>query len=84
MAVDWGTTSFRAYLLQDDGTVIDSVSISGGGLLSLSSPGEFDAALENHLSGDKWRVDYPVYICGMAGSRNGWVEVTSSVVGSRQ
>ncbi|BDA84108.1 2-dehydro-3-deoxygalactonokinase [Aureimonas sp. SA4125] len=71
-AVDWGTTSFRLWLLGRDGTVLGERR-SRDGMQSAAKPG-FQAVLEQHLSAVKAADDLPVIVCGMAGSRQGWVE----------
>ncbi len=70
IAVDWGTSSFRAWRLADgDGRVLDERTAPDG---LLSSRGRFEDVLVRHLEG--W-IDADVLLGGMVGSRNGWVEV---------
>lgn len=71
-AVDWGTSSFRVWLLAADGTVL-AARRSGEGLLSVEAGG-FAGVLEQHLAALQASDDLPVAICGMAGSRQGWAE----------
>lgn len=71
IAVDWGTTSFRAYHVSADGKVLDERR-SNDGILAVKD-GAFEQALEQHLHGlDK---GLPVVAAGMITSRQGWVEV---------
>ena len=70
-AVDWGTSSFRAWLMAEDGSVLGERR-SGEGLLSVG--GAFETVLESHLTALGAAADLPVVICGMAGSRSGWQE----------
>ena len=71
IALDWGTTSARAYRLDADGAVIDAHSAPLG--IQQVRDGAFAAALAV-LLGD-WSVDAaPRIACGMIGSRQGWVE----------
>ena len=70
IAIDWGTTSFRAYRLDAHGAVVDSRSAPKG-ILSVA-PGGFPAVLEAQI-GD-WLGDAPVVMSGMVGSRQGWME----------
>jgi len=70
-AVDWGTSSFRLWLMAEDGQVLGERR-SGDGLLSVG--GRFEAVLEKHLAALDAPKDLPVIICGMAGSRTGWRE----------
>lgn len=71
VAVDWGTSSLRAALLDDGGRVLEERSAARG-ILTVD-PGGFPAVLQS-LCGD-WRKDGSrTLISGMAGSRQGWVE----------
>ncbi len=70
-ACDWGTSSFRLWLLDADGAVLGE-RVSDDGLLSVG--GRFEAVLEQHLSALGAASGLPVIICGMAGSRSGWQE----------
>jgi 2-dehydro-3-deoxygalactonokinase len=69
IAVDWGTTNRRAYLLDSSGTQGAEFE-DAKGVLQVNS-GEFPAAvaeIRNRL-GDK-----PLLMAGMIGSNRGWVE----------
>lgn len=73
IAIDWGTSSFRAWLLGAGGMVLDEIP-SGRGILSVPE-GDFDAAFEKALG--EWfsaTPDLPMIASGMITSRNGWVE----------
>lgn len=77
IALDWGTTSLRAYLFDADGEVLDTRA-STAGIMNLPRPAEqggFDAAF-NDSCGD-WlsrTPGLPVIAAGMVGSAQGWVE----------
>ena len=71
IALDWGTTSFRAYLADARGMVTDMISAPEG-ILSVTD-GDFDAALERHIG--SWNVELPVVAAGMITSRQGWIEL---------
>jgi 2-dehydro-3-deoxygalactonokinase len=71
IAVDWGTTSFRAYQVSPEGKVLDERRSSDGILAVKESA--FEQALEQHLAG--WNVSLPVVAAGMITSRQGWIEV---------
>jgi 2-dehydro-3-deoxygalactonokinase len=73
IALDWGTTSLRAYLLGDDGVVLDRRSEPMG---ILQVPGR-DFAGVYHAVTSEWRdrnPDLPAIASGMIGSAQGWIE----------
>ena len=72
IAVDWGTSRLRLWALDGDGNVV-AERRSEEGLEGVHAAG-FGATLEVHLAALGVGVDVPVVICGMAGSRQGWVE----------
>jgi 2-dehydro-3-deoxygalactonokinase len=72
VCVDWGTSSFRAYLASLDGTIIDRVE-SARGILTIAA-GEHEAALAQHIKGWPGVGDLPILMSGMIGSRQGWIE----------
>jgi 2-dehydro-3-deoxygalactonokinase len=71
-AVDWGTSSFRIWLMSDDGTPL-AEKRSDEGMTHASNAG-FENVLETHLGALSAPKHLPVVICGMAGSRQGWQE----------
>ena len=71
IAIDWGTTSFRAYKVDGDGTVREERSDKEG-ILAVTN-GDFEAVLEKHLHG--WDHSLPVIAAGMITSRQGWIEL---------
>jgi 2-dehydro-3-deoxygalactonokinase len=73
IALDWGTSSLRAYLLGRDGTVLDEFESDKGA--SRLKGEEFLAAFAEATSG--WRERWPALrslASGMVGSNVGWVE----------
>jgi 2-dehydro-3-deoxygalactonokinase len=71
LAVDWGTTSARAYRLDRQGEVVDMRAAPLG--IQQVQDGRFDTALDTLLGA--WRDDpAPRLACGMIGSRQGWIE----------
>ncbi|MCZ4290880.1 2-dehydro-3-deoxygalactonokinase [Hoeflea alexandrii] len=72
VAVDWGTSSFRLWLMSADGTVL-AEHRSHEGMSEVAERG-FEPVLETHLAALSAADHLPVVICGMAGSRQGWVE----------
>lgn len=74
IALDWGTSSLRAYLLGDDGRVVDSQARPWG--IMATPDGDFAKALEA-VTGD-WRrrqPNLPLIAAGMIGSTQGWREI---------
>lgn len=72
IALDWGTSSLRAFLMDADGSILDKHA-SGHGIQKLPLPGKqgFEKALADIRQG--WpRV--PVIAGGMVGSAQGWKE----------
>lgn len=72
VAIDWGTTSFRLWLMSRDGTVL-AEHRSHEGMSEVAQQG-FETVLEGHLTTLSAPKHLPVVICGMAGSRQGWIE----------
>ena len=72
IVVDWGTTNLRAYQCSADGAILERRS-SPRGIKSLSR-GDYPAVLLELLDSFPPEPGQQVYISGMAGSRNGWVE----------
>ena len=73
IAIDWGSSSFRAYLMAEDGEILDEVA-SGDGIGSVAA-GAYPATLER-LTGHwlKAHPSLPIIASGMVGSRHGWRE----------
>jgi 2-dehydro-3-deoxygalactonokinase len=71
IAADWGTSNRRAFALDGAGRVVAEKS-DGQGMLALQ-PSDFDASFRA-FAGDWLTGRPPVLICGMAGSRMGWIE----------
>jgi 2-dehydro-3-deoxygalactonokinase len=73
IAIDWGSSSFRAYLMSQTGEVLDEVA-SGDGIGRVAA-GAYPASLKR-LTG-RWLdavATLPVVASGMVGSRHGWRE----------
>ncbi|WP_223421743.1 2-dehydro-3-deoxygalactonokinase [Tateyamaria pelophila] len=69
IAVDWGTSHLRAWVMRSDGSVIERRQSTDG--MGTLDPTGFEPALQK-LCGDVLPV--PVLACGMVGSRQGWAE----------
>lgn len=73
IGVDWGTTSFRAYLMDEEGAIIEKISGPYG--ITQIDKTSFASKL-NQLLSSWWQAkpSLPVVMCGMIGSAQGWVE----------
>lgn len=71
-AVDWGTTRLRVWLLDAAGRSLAERRGDEG--LVVAQAAGFQSILERHLAAMDAPGDLPVIVCGMAGSRQGWVE----------
>lgn len=73
IAVDWGTSSLRAWAIGPDGAILARAG-SDAGMNAVRAQG-FEAALleliSDWLSSEK---TFDVIACGMVGARQGWVE----------
>ena len=73
IAVDWGTSRFRAFRVAQGGAVLDRVVAEDG--MAAIPAGGFEDVLRRHCGA--WMdaaPDAPVLLAGMVGSRNGWAE----------
>ncbi|MDF7662528.1 2-dehydro-3-deoxygalactonokinase [Erwiniaceae bacterium L1_54_6] len=75
---DWGTSSFRLWLVDREGKVLKEVRTRQG-LASVANR-SFSSMLEQHLTELGAPAELPVLICGMAGSRQGWLDAGYSTV----
>ncbi|PTM40183.1 2-dehydro-3-deoxygalactonokinase [Bosea sp. 124] len=73
IALDWGTTRARAFLISATGEVLQRRSADQG--IQSVPAGGFPAAFEA-IAGDlrKAAPDAGIVLAGMVGSRNGWIE----------
>lgn len=71
IGVNWGSTSFRAFLIGADGSEIDHYTAPAG-IVTLDREGM--AAMMDRV-GERWPDSGPVYASGMIGSNLGWSEV---------
>lgn len=74
IAVDWGTTNFRAFLMSDTGECIDKIDTSKG-LLSVEDgcfPLVFDSLIKPWIEEFK---HLPIIMAGMVGSQQGWLNI---------
>jgi 2-dehydro-3-deoxygalactonokinase len=72
IGLDWGTSNCRAFRIARDGSVLETRTAAQG-ILAVKD-GNFAAAYKS-LVGDWLKAHaVPVLMCGMIGSRQGWVE----------
>jgi 2-dehydro-3-deoxygalactonokinase len=72
IAVDWGTSNFRAFRLNAEGAVLARRS-SPQGILGVCN-GNFAEVLRAEVGSWLAEGEKKVLLCGMIGSRQGWVE----------
>ena len=73
VALDWGTSNFRAYLM-DNNHVIDQVSTQEG--MKFVDQNEFKKTLIKNIDAWNNKFDIKVVIAsGMVGAKQGWIEV---------
>lgn len=72
VAIDWGSSSFRVWLLARDSKVL-AESRGPEGMTHCVTSG-FEPVLRAHLVKLAAPASLPILICGMAGARQGWVE----------
>ncbi len=80
-AVDWGTSSFRLWILSRTGEVL-AERFADSGMASLK-PHEFEPLLERNLTELGVGAETPALICGMAGAAQGWQEARYLTVPAR-
>ncbi|MEY8827468.1 2-dehydro-3-deoxygalactonokinase [Sedimentitalea sp. XS_ASV28] len=80
VAVDWGTSNLRVWVLNSDQAVIAQLG-SDHGMGSLV-PDEFEAALLGLVAPYLGDDTVPVICCGMVGARQGWQEAAYVTVPS--
>ena len=76
IGVDWGTSNFRAFRIAADGSIGGSIvdrRSSPRGILAVESGG-FEPALRNEIGDWLAAGEDRVLLCGMVGSRQGWLE----------
>jgi 2-dehydro-3-deoxygalactonokinase len=72
VCIDWGTSSFRAYLVKPDGSILER-SESARGILTVAR-GEHEALLAGIIGGWLSGGALRIVMSGMIGSRQGWLE----------
>lgn len=78
VGVDWGTSSFRAFLIGAQGEVIDGISSPEGIMQVAGQP--FEAVLNRLIGPWVAQSKLPILASGMITSRNGWVETPYAVM----
>jgi 2-dehydro-3-deoxygalactonokinase len=72
IGVDWGTSAFRAFLLDAEGGVLDRRAGSHG-ILTVTD-GDFGRVLSSQVGDWLKARAVPILMSGMIGSRQGWIE----------
>jgi len=72
IAIDWGTTHMRVWLMTADGGVLERRYCDKG--MGKLTRDQFEPVLDDLLSDLDTETSFSVVVCGMAGSRQGWVE----------
>jgi len=72
IGVDWGTSAFRAFLLDHEGSVLDRRTGSHG-ILTVTD-GDFGRVLSSQIGDWLKAGGVPILMSGMIGSRQGWIE----------
>ena len=76
IALDWGSSALRAFLLGAGGHVLDARASADGASQVLGESATFARQLRSLIA--DWLADdpgVPVVACGMVGSKHGWHEV---------
>jgi 2-dehydro-3-deoxygalactonokinase len=74
IAVDWGTTNFRAFLLSQSGEILDRV-FARSGLQNIRGQKFEELLMKETLSWRNAHKNLPILMSGMVGSRKAWLEV---------
>ncbi len=72
LAIDWGLSTFRAWRVAEDGTILGQLSAARG--IRGIPRGQFATVLAELLAPWPQAADEPALLCGMVGSRQGWAE----------
>jgi len=73
IAVDWGTTNFRAYLADAGGAILAQAE-SPSGILAVQNAAFADVLRAEIAGWIRGHGPLPVMMSGMIGSRQGWIE----------
>lgn len=73
--IDWGTTNFRAFLAEQDGSIKEQRQKAGQGAINMhgSNKASYSQFLQTKIP--DWLSGYPnskIILCGAIGSREGW------------
>nr|WP_210382253.1 2-dehydro-3-deoxygalactonokinase [Jiella sonneratiae] len=71
---DWGTSSFRLWLVDAEGQILAARRSADGMAAAREADGGFAGVLERHLAALNAPVGVSVVACGMVGAKQGWVE----------
>lgn len=72
IGIDWGTSNFRAYRINEGAEIVETLS-SATGILRIKDGG-FEKALRLEIRDWLEAGETKILLCGMVGSRQGWIE----------
>jgi 2-dehydro-3-deoxygalactonokinase len=72
VAVDWGTSKLRAWIMDKAGGVLTALESDKG--MGCLAPAEFEPALLELIAPHMGEDRLPVIACGMVGAKQGWAE----------
>ena len=78
IAIDWGTTNLRLWLLSDAGEILAHKTSDKG--MSQLQKSDYPDVLNDLIDDLSVARDVPVIICGMAGAASGWQDAGYAVV----
>lgn len=73
LAVDWGSTSVRAWRVDGEGSILQQASFPFG--VGRLKEGEAARTFEHHIRPELHAQNLPALLCGMIGSNRGWTVV---------
>lgn len=78
IAVDWGTSNFRAWIFDANNELIELVTTDKG--MGSLEPDAFESTLLEAVEGFLGDGQTPVICCGMVGAKQGWQEAPYATV----
>lgn len=72
LVADWGTSNLRLFVCNSEGSILKSIENESG--IKSVSKGAYPNILFNMIDSLGVSRDTPLFVCGMAGARGGWIE----------